>query len=74
MTARTILARRADAERGNPTPPGDATIDIKLLSQRPGRFDGALQVPEEERRVGAADDAVVARQGDHHSFFDAHAR
>ena len=46
----------------------------KLLSQRPRRFDRLLQVPEEERRVGAADDAVVARQSDHHSFFDAHAR
>jgi hypothetical protein len=46
----------------------------KLLSQRPRRFDRLLQVPEEERRVGARDDAVVARQCDHHSFFDAHAR
>ena len=52
----------------------DAVTRHILLSQRPRRFDGLLQVPEEERRVGPRDDAVVTRQSDHHSFFDAHAR
>ena len=67
-----ILQRRADADAATSRRRRDDRH--KLLSQRPRRFDGLLQVPEEERRVGAADDAVVARQGDHHAFFDAHAR
>ena len=67
-----ILRRRADADAATSRRRRDDRH--KLLSQRPRRFDGLLQVPEEERRVGAADDAVVARQGDHHAFFDAHAR
>jgi hypothetical protein len=58
----------------NPRHAVDAVTRHILLSQRPGRFNRLLQVPEEERRVGAADDAVVARQSDHHSLFDAHAR
>ena len=67
-----ILQRRADADAGTSRRRRDDRH--KLLSQRPRRLDRLLKVPEEERRVGAADDAVVARQCDHHSFFDAHAR
>ena len=65
-----ILQRRADADAANSTP--STRKGHKLLSQRPRRLDRLLKVPEEERRVRARDDAVVARQSDHHSFFDAH--
>ena len=67
-----ILQRRADANATSVTP--STRNGHKLLSQRPRIFNSLLQVPEEERRVGPRDDAVVARQCDHHSFFDAHAR
>ena len=65
-----ILQRRADANATSVTP--STRNGHKLLSQRPRIFNSLLQVPEEERRVGARDDAVVAGQGNHHSFFDAH--
>ena len=65
-------ATTSGRRRGNFTP--STRNRHKLLSQRPGRLDRLLKVPEEERRVGPRDDAVVARQCDHHSFFDAHTR
>ena len=67
-----ILQRRADADAANSTP--STRKGHKLLSQRPRRFNRLLKVPEEERRVRARDDAVVAGQGNHHPLFDAHAR